>query len=311
MASFPSPILQNYGRSRGVVDIGSNGIRLLIGAVSDSGQIKRLVKQRVPIRLGKDVFQNQAISRASIEQTTEAFLRFNREFSKHSVEKVRVVATSAVREAQNQIQFVSHLREKTGLQVEVIDFKEEARLILNAVISVLPVKDRPFLLMDIGGGSVELILADRGKLKSVISLPLGTVRMLRGTSSSKALSDEMTAQIGKHSKKIRDLIGSSRSPIRYFIGTGGNMECLGDLRKTLLKKESRTKIRAHELDYIVEELFLLSTEDRIHRLNLRPDRADVILPASLLTQNVLARLQLNQVVLPGVGLREGVLLHLK
>lgn len=311
MASPNTSLSPQFGRSKGVVDIGSNGIRLLIGAVSASGQIKRLVKQRVSIRLGQDVFQNQSISRSSLERTTEAFLRFNREFSKHSVDKVRVVATSAVREADNRAQFVSHIREKTGLQVEVIDFREEAQLILNAVVTALPIQDRPFLLMDIGGGSVELILADRGKLKEVISLPLGTVRLLKGTSSSKALRAELESQISKQIPKVRRLIQSARRPIQFFIGTGGNMECLGDLRKFLLKKEAHTKIRSHELDYVVEELFLLSTEERIDKLNLRPDRADVILPASLLTQAVLKRLDLNQVILPGVGLREGVLLHLK
>lgn len=294
----------------GVIDIGSNAIRMLIGQVPETGKIKRVMKHRVPIRLGHDVFVNGKISELNMHNTATAFSNFNKEFEKFGVEKVRVVATSAVREAENQVDFLEAILAETGLNVEIIDYKEEAQLIVQAAMNTLGIYDKPFLLMDIGGGSVEFIVGTLEQ-NDVISLPLGTVRLLEMTKKSNSCRMELEKKIDEYSQQITQLISKFQGRVTSFIGTGGNMECLGNLRRLLFRKESRFKVRYHELDYIVEELFRLNTASRMKKFELREDRADVILPASLLSQFVLSQLELDKILLPGVGLREGVLLSLK
>lgn len=299
-----------HGLRAGVIDIGSNAIRLLIGNIETNGVVKKLVKIREPIRLGGDVFTKKIISKQKISSTINAFKKFVREFERNEVEKVRAVATSAVREADNKDSFVEKLYEETGIAIDVIGFEEESDLILNAVVSSLKVNGRRFVLMDIGGGSVEFILAQNGRLLDSISLPLGTVRLLDEMSAKPDVRPYLEEKIQKYLPDVEKFFLQSDEPIQYFVGTGGNMECLGQLRRNIFKKTSNSKIKSHELDYIVEELFLLSPERRMQRFSLRSDRNDVILPASLLSQKILKTLGLGRILLPGVGLREGVLLDL-
>ena len=294
----------------GVVDIGSNAIRMLIGQVTESGNIKKVMKHREPIRLGHDVFVEGSISKNNLKRTAEAFEKFNRDFDRFGVEKIRVVATSAVREASNQKQFLDAVLGDSGLAVEIIEFKEEADLIVQAAMNTLDLYDKHFMLMDIGGGSVEFVVGTH-RQNHVISLPLGTVRLLELTRKSNSCRMELENKIDEFSAQIKQLIQEYPDAITHFIGTGGNMECLGYLRRLLFRKESRFKVRYHELDYIVEELFRLNSFSRMKKFELREDRADVILPASLLSQFVLSQLELDRILLPGVGLREGVLLSLK
>ncbi len=294
----------------GVIDIGSNAIRMLIGQVTESGKIKKVMKHRVPIRLGHDVFVNGVISKNNLKKTVEAFETFNDDFNRFFVKKIRVVATSAVREASNQEEFLNAIYREVGLSIEVIDFHEEADLIVQAAMSALDLFDKTFLLMDIGGGSVEFVVGTH-RQNQAISLPLGTVRLLEMTQKASSCRMELEDKIDEFSAQIRRFIQKHPNTITHFIGTGGNMECLGYLRRLLFRRESRFKVRYHELDYIVEELFRLSSYSRMKKFELREDRADVILPASLLSQFVLCQLELDCILLPGVGLREGVLLSLK
>ena len=271
---------------RGVIDIGSNAIRLLIGQIENQ-EIKRLVKIREPIRLGADVFKKQEITQENIDKTVSAFQRFIPEFEKHGVEEVRIVATSAVREAKNKDQFVESLLAKTGLDVEIIDYKEESKVIFAAVCVSVPFQqDERVLLMDIGGGSVEFVIGENNQVLDMISLPLGTVRLLKNLEEDECLRDHLAQRIDEGFLQLEKLL-QKYGPIHQFVGTGGNMDCLGDLRKSIFQKTSSSKIKYHELDFIIEELFMCNSKRRIQKFSLRSDRSDVILPASLLSQKVL------------------------
>ena len=292
----------------GVIDIGSNAVRVLIGEVDREGCIEQSYKERVPISLGQDVFAHGEITENSVERLSKAFLKFRAKFGNHGVAKVRAVATSAVREAQNQAWFVEEIEKRTGIGIEVIDGEKEAELIFQAVRQSFEMTDAPTLLMDIGGGSVEFIRVENQKFKTLKSFPVGTVRTLKqmpdnidqkGVEAALKLS---FADIRKFLKKNQD--------IKAFVGTGGNVECLGYLRKTIFEKTRSSRVKRRELPLLLEYLFMMDFEERQEILKLRPDRAKVILPACVFVSMVMNELPVDRLHIPRVGLREGAMIDL-
>ena len=343
MACYSETSIENLNPSlprAGVIDIGSNAIRLLIGSIDSRGEMKRIIKKREAIRLGGDVFSQNLISNQRMDEVISAISQFTKDFKKNNVGSIRAVATSAVREAHNRDDFISRVFQETGINVDIIDGQQESKSILTAVYSTLQKKNQNLFIMDIGGGSVEFILSSHGAMTDSISLPLGTIRMLEDMEKEggrETINGESLRKIDLKEKNGKGKDARKKGPLSYrkklglhyesslkslkdflkdspkdftFIGTGGNLECLGQLRKYIFKRTSHTKIKAHELDYIVDDLFNLNYEQRMKRFNFKKDRNDVILPASLLTQKVLKLTGQKTIHIPGVGLREGLLVSL-
>lgn len=294
----------------GVIDIGSNAIRLLIGSIDSSGKMKRILKKREAIRLGGDVFSQNLIPNKRMDEVVKAMSQFVEKFKEIQVDQIRAVATSAVREAHNKGDFVSRILQETGINIDIIDSHQESESILAAVNNIMQKKNQNLFIMDIGGGSVEFIFSSNGVMVDSISLPLGTVRMLKDIKGEERFHRKKFDHQYKLSFKCIKKFLKQAPPHTTFIGTGGNLECLGYLRKEVFKKTSHTRIRAHELDYLVNEFFCLNSAQRMKRFNLKKDRSDVILPASLLTQKVLRLTGQRKIIIPGVGLREGILVSL-
>ncbi len=295
------------------IDIGSNGIRLVIASILGERQIVPIKAVRARVRLGKDVFTTGVISAETAKRALKAFNKFRKLLRKYSVSQYRAVATSAVRESSNQKRFLDYLYRQSGIKPVIIDGKEEARLIFEAVSNHVDLRYEQAVLIDIGGGSVEVTIAVNGIVKSIKSLPLGTVRLLTRTPSD---SDAISMSIQRFFQKydgglklqFRKYLNRGRPLL--VIGTGGNLEALLKLRQTLLKKRPSNVLSLSELDAIILRLKRYTFHERIEILGLRPDRADVIIPASLTVRELLARLKAQGVLVPCVGLKEGVLLEL-
>jgi exopolyphosphatase/guanosine-5'-triphosphate,3'-diphosphate pyrophosphatase len=294
------------------IDIGSNAIRLLIGERDQHGDIHIVKKMREPVRLGKDVFAEGIISPKTREKAIEVFVRFSEILKSHRVTKVRAVATSALREAKDRDSFVQEVKKASGIRIDVIDGIEEGRLIYSAVAHRMNLSDRVGLLIDIGGGSVELTINNRGKCVATQTFRLGTVRML-----------QLMEQRGFKEKHLRALIEEQLGPVEDFlkakagnlqfdmaIGTGGNFECLGKLRVALLHKNSIFSMTLDELENLSQHLQTMSVKERIQFLRLRPDRADVVIPAALLTHSLMSMAGIDVLTIPYVGLRNGILAEL-
>lgn len=290
------------------IDIGSNALRMIVGEVRD--QHLRIVKKlRAPVRLGKDVFKDGRISNESLHAAEEAFRQFahvNREFR---VKACRAVATSAVREATNKDAFANTLRKEFRIPLEVIDGIEEARLIHTAVQREVDLSHKRLLLIDIGGGSVEITFSENGMMSATQSFPVGTVRMLQEASRRKLDERGLKVVMGEFIAPLSHYIEShaGHEPVELAVGTGGNIECLGRLKVQLLHKTPNTLVSLGELVEISDRLERLSVKDRIEKLELRPDRADVIVPAALLVKMVLRQAGVGKLLIPGVGLRDGLL----
>lgn len=297
------------GARLAAIDVGSNAIRLVIGEIDQNGEIKVLKKFRESVRLGKDTFSGGIITKKSIERTVETFIKFRRFIKEHDVLQIRAVGTSALREARNRDILIAEVQKISGIQLKVIDGLEEGQLIFSAVSQRVDLVGAKSVLIDIGGGSVEVSIADGKKITASRSFPLGTVRLLEALEAK-----------GLKEKHLPNLIESSMRPVRSYlkenlkaqsvdfaIGTGGNFECLGKLRVALLSKTSIYSMSFDELHELTEHLASMTVKERIQFLRLKNDRADVIVPAALVTLAIMESIPTDTLNVPFVGLRDGLL----
>ncbi len=291
------------------IDIGSNGIRMQIVRLVDATRFDLVDYQRVPVRLGQDVFSVGYITEASMEATIQAISRFRDLLEHLGVPRLRAVATSAVREAENSDIFIDRIASQTGITPEVISGEEEARLVHLAVSKAIDLRGKYAVLIEIGGGSVEVTLSFGETILSSESYRLGTVRLLQkfGSVTDNLLSfSRMVLEYAELARQRIDReIGEQK--IDLCMGTGGNADALGELRRRLLRRRSSDFIQLDELAALVETIGKMPVAERIEKLGLRPDRADVIVPAGIVLHMIARETRVRQITLPHVGLKEGIL----
>lgn len=293
------------------IDVGSNAIRMVI-AVWTGKKFVPIKKYRFPIRLGAEVFEKGKISPRILKSCARTFEKFGKMTQKFKVKRIRAVGTSALREAKNQAAFVELIRRKSGIVVEVVSGIKEAALIYRAVTQEVGLKGHRALLIDIGGGSVELTFVENGRPKSTHSFPFGTVRTLETLKKRGLNEGQLGIVIGEYIKPLSDYIHKNQmgGSVDFAVGTGGNFETIGKLKLPLLGKLSKSEVTDQELDQILVRLKAMELKDRITKLELRPDRADVVLPAGLVLQAVMKQASVSRLLIPGVGLKDGILLSM-
>ncbi|MNK06201.1 Guanosine-5'-triphosphate,3'-diphosphate pyrophosphatase [compost metagenome] len=292
------------------IDVGSNAIRMMVAELNPTAPYVHIVKKfRAPVRLGHDTFTTGTISPHSLEIALDTFTQFAKTNKKFGVESCRAVATSACREASNRKEFQDLIYKKSGIKVDIIDGVEEGRLIHLAVQKELDLDAKKTMLIDIGGGSVEVTFSQGPKMEATKSFPMGTVRVLENLAKRKMNESQLNVIMGEFLPAISKHIceNTDHDPVDFAIGTGGNLECLGQLKGSLLQKAPTTYLTLTELGQIIDRLRSLSMKDRVEKLKLRPDRADVILPASVLVQTILRQAEVEKIMIPNVGLRDGLI----
>ncbi|HEY8272010.1 MAG TPA: hypothetical protein VIG33_14055 [Pseudobdellovibrionaceae bacterium] len=313
------------GQKFSAIDIGSNAIRMIVGELEHSkdslqnssnnnakitSEMRVIKKLRAPIRLGKDVFMNGVISDKVLSEAQEAFREFAHTNRELKVARCRAVATSAVREAKNKDLFVKKILTASKVKVEIIDGVEEARLVHTAIRNAIDIENKCILSIDVGGGSVEITFSENGMMSATESFPMGTVRILDQMNRRKLTENQINVIMGEFVGPLTNYLDSHQigaGPLHFAIGTGGNLECMAQLKLKILKKLPTTYITIKELSEIAEKLKSMSYKDRMEKLGLRPDRADVILPATLLVLTVLRQARVEKIIIPNVGLRDGLL----
>jgi exopolyphosphatase / guanosine-5'-triphosphate,3'-diphosphate pyrophosphatase len=293
------------------IDVGSNAIRLSIANVNTDGAHQVVYYVREPVRLGQDVFTKGTISAHTVDRLLETFMGFKRKLEELAATHVRAVATSALREATNRDLVLKAVQKATGIEISIIGGEEEARLIHLAAKSAVNLKNKVALLVDIGGGSVEVVLADDTTVLCTESYAMGSVRLLKildEKAGEERFNQLVTEYVDATQRRLEQEIGNQK--IDVCVGTGGSIESIGELRKELFAKNSSQKVTAEELKALVKKLRSTKFEDRIHDLRLRPDRADVIVPAAIVLQKIVQQAGVDEVVIPGIGLKDGVLLQI-
>ncbi len=295
------------------MDVGSNAFRLVIAEFKTPTQYRVLERVRVPVRLGESVFKGGRIEPATMEAALDAFRTFRRTMETHGVVVHRAVATSATREARNRAAFLERIHQETGLDLELIQGTEEARLVALGVRSRLSLDRGLSLILDVGGGSSEIVLVGHGEILVVESHDVGGVRLLERIGN---------APPEKALRMIQDSLKTSRFPIldffkrrrlERFVGTGGNIDTIAALLSPngLAKgpdgERKPTRITMLRLRKMLATLAKLTPAERAERHGLRPDRADVIVPAGCIFEYVGTRVRAKEIWVPHVGLVDGVL----
>jgi exopolyphosphatase/guanosine-5'-triphosphate,3'-diphosphate pyrophosphatase len=283
----------------GAIDIGSNAVRLLIEeAVIVKGrlEIRKVSLIRVPIRLGDEVFSVGTISEAKKLKLAKAMKAFWYLMDLEGIEYYRAAATSAMREASNSKEVVQFLKEYSSISVDIINGDREATLIFSNFKQQKINLDGDYLYIDVGGGSTEITLIKKGKRVKARSFKIGTVRMLEG----KVADRQWVAA----KKWIQDLVITEDKLIA--IGTGGNIN-------RIFKEVGRKyfdKIQRSEIWEIHDYIAGFSIEDRLSKLLLKPDRADVIVPAAEIYGKFMEYAQIDEMIVPRVGLADGLVLEM-
>lgn len=291
------------------IDIGSNAIRMVVAEMGQDQSFQMLKKYRIPIRLGADVFDQNKVSAKNLKSAARAFKKFKEITQKYHVSHIRAVGTSALREAKNRRAFVELMWRKSNIKVEIIDGVEEARLIYQAVRREVNLDQSHALLIDIGGGSVELTFSDRSMMTATHSFPFGTVRTLEMMKKKRLTESQLGLVMGQFLEPLTHFIQTNapENTLNYAVGTGGNLETLGKLKAILLGIPSVTFVSFVELNKMILQLQKMSVKERIENLGMRPDRADVIIPAALVVQTVMRQSNLEKLLIPHVGLKDGLL----
>jgi exopolyphosphatase/guanosine-5'-triphosphate,3'-diphosphate pyrophosphatase len=294
------------------IDVGSNAMRMVIGEVDETGQVHTVENLRLPVRLGQDVFSKGYLEEKTIQQTEEAFLRFKHMAESFNIQHLRAVATSAAREAANSDLLLDRVYRTSGIEIEIISGEEEARLIHSAVAYVLDLRDKRTLLIDIGGGSIEVTISTGRDIISTDSYSMGTVRLLEKlngkSKSNHSLGNLVREYVEAARYRVERDLGDEK--VQICVGTGGNVEEIGRLRQKLFKAESDRFVTVEELEKLIERLNRMTYEERMRKLKLRPDRADVILPASIVLHLIAREAGVKQIMIPNVGLKDGILLDI-
>ncbi len=281
----------------GAIDIGSNAVRLLISSIhEEEGKTTRFKKTslvRVPIRLGADVFKTKHVSDENITRMIDAMQAYQLLMKTHKVVKYKACATSAMREAENGEELVNLIKERTGIQIDIIDGKDEAAIIAMTDLHELINTDATYLYVDVGGGSTEFTLYHNGKTVVSKSFKLGTVRLLNNL-----VSDESWRDVEYWIKeKTSDYSRVS------LIGSGGNIN-------NIFKNSGKSIGKPLSFLYLssyYELLNSLTYEERIWQLNLNQDRADVIVPAARIYLSAMKWSGAKDIYVPKIGLSDGII----
>lgn len=279
------------------IDIGSNAVRLLISTITEPDLKDPVFKKtslvRVPIRLGADVFVNGIISPENMQRMQETMRAFQLLMKCHKIEKFKACATSAMRDAENGQELADLVLKNTGISIEIIDGEHEAAIIAATDLHSLIQDDKSYLYVDVGGGSTEFTFYSGGKNIASRSFKLGTVRLLNNLVAEDLWKEAelWVKEVTKPYTKIS------------LIGSGGN---INNIFKSSGKKPGKTLSYLYLSSYY-QLLNSLTYEDRVSQLNLKLDRADVIIPAAKIYLLAMKWSRSRRVHVPKIGLADGII----
>lgn len=282
------------------IDIGSNAVRLLIKKVNEDENLvsKKLSKSmmlRVPLRLGFDVFALGEVSDVKVMKLRRLMKAFRQLMKIYEVTDYRACATSAMRDAKNGKAILKKVKADTGINIEVIDGQEEARMIYNNHIECLEDRMGNYIYVDVGGGSTEINLLTNGRLVQSLSYNIGTVRML-----SNAVQEETWTRMKEDLARL-----TANFPHVNIIGSGGNINKLYRLAEK--KDKKRLRLPIDSLQSLYDQLAPLTPEQRMEQYALKADRADVIVPAAQIFLTIAGVVKADYVHVPVIGLADGII----
>lgn len=280
------------------IDIGSNAVRLLIKEIKEEqgkAHFSKVLMLRVPLRLGFDVFDIGKISKKKEKNMIRLMKAFRHLMKIYDVKHCRACATSAMRDAKNGMDIIKQIEKKTGVHIDIIDGQEEAKIIYNNHVEHMEDQKGNYMYVDVGGGSTEINLLSEGQLVCSRSYNIGTVRMLNN-----AVKDSEWERLKN------DLAELAKSyPQTNIIGSGGNINKLYRLADKKNKKKMTMQVSV--LQELHTRLKALSLEERMEQFGMKPDRADVIIPAGEIFLTIANIIGASYIHVPVIGLSDGII----
>lgn len=280
------------------IDIGSNAARLLIKKQNPKDSQKKFTKLlllRVPLRLGFDVFKSQEISEKKAKKLCRLMKAYRQMMLIYDVDVYRACATSAMRDAKNGTEIIELIKKETNINIEIIEGKEEAKLIYGNHLECMQDRKGNFIYVDVGGGSTEINFISNGELIFTKSYNIGTVRSLSGTVEKDTIT-KLEADLDKLATQYQEI---------NIIGSGGNINKLYKMAEN--KDPQNQRVSVAEIQKIYNKLSSLTVAQRIEEFNLNEDRADVIVPAAQIFLLVASRTNATFIHVPVMGLADGII----
>jgi exopolyphosphatase/guanosine-5'-triphosphate,3'-diphosphate pyrophosphatase len=292
------------------VDIGSNSVRLKVARLT-RGHLRAVHEDREVTRLGEGVFRSGFLTPESMAETVKVLRRFHRATQQVVSDHIRVVATSALRDARNSQAFLEWVRSATGWTVEIISGLEEARLIHLGLVSNLRTDSSPTLMIDLGGGSCELTISVRGNIRDTVSLPLGAVRLtdefLRHDPPRKGELKRMQGFVAREVNRIAARVVAAK--VKNVIATSGTADALATAASHLRKNGTRQRMQVTraEMARLANRLSHLPLDERRKLQGIGLRRAEIVIAGAAVYHELLDRYHLKGFRYSPLGLRDGLL----
>lgn len=263
---------------------------------------------RAPVRLGHRAFTARRLSQVTIEEAVRAFRQFGTLLRRYGIQRFRAVGTSAAREARNRDVLLQRIRRATGIELEVIDSAEEARLVRSAILGAVGEKLAPRLIVDLGGGSLEISLLRKRTPEKIMALPLGSVRLMETLKIFGAFSEDQCERVEHRVSSLLQSFWPAPPDLSsaLAVGSGGNAEALARIFPGL-RSNDFPSVNLRLLRERVWEILRLDIEERMEQFGVRRDRAEVLGAAAIVFGVLSRHLRLRTMLVPGVGVKEGIL----
>jgi exopolyphosphatase/guanosine-5'-triphosphate,3'-diphosphate pyrophosphatase len=298
-----------------IIDIGTNTFKLMIARIQDDGTVTLIDKEKIPVKLGEGGINNQLIAHNPFQRGLKAMRTHKAKIDRFQVDQVLAFATSAIRSAKNGREFVRKVKAETGIDIEIISGDREAELIYYGVRNALDIGDEKALIMDIGGGSTEFIIADKNRIYWKHSFELGAARLLEEINPSEPIAKSEIKRLKSYLKDQLQLLWGACElhTVKTLIGSSGSFDSLAEMiyyrfhtiENPLVKTEYHFDLKHFEAIY---KLLLNSTlEKRFKIRGLAAMRVEMIVVAVIMIKFVCKKLKLSEMRLSTYSLKEGIL----
>jgi exopolyphosphatase/guanosine-5'-triphosphate,3'-diphosphate pyrophosphatase len=313
--SFNRRAIPQIGQVVGLIDIGTNSIRMLLVRIRPDLSYSILSHRKESVRLGEGEFPTMQLQPAAMHRAVMVCRRFVEMARAHDVDEIQAVATSATRDARNQADFLRLLRREANLVVRVVSGKEEARLIYLGVSSGIHMEDREALFLDIGGGSTEVIVGTQDEYSFLDTLQLGHIRLtlafLEGDTDP--ISQDRFKELQEHvlDTAVRSLMAVKERDVDFAVGSSGTVQNLADIAARMFlgrRREPDDVLQLEHLTKVRKMLCNLPLSERSKVPGINADRTDVIIPGAAILETFMQELELSEIQVSDRGLRDGLLL---
>jgi len=301
-----------------IIDLGTNTFNILIVEVDEQKNYHTLFQAKLPVKLGEGGINDRLIRPVPFQRGINALKQHQRTIEQYDVHQVYPFATSAIREAVNGDDFVQQLKLETGYEVKVISGDKEAELIYYGVREAVKMSDELSLIMDIGGGSTEFIIANKDKIFWKQSFLLGAARLLEKFDPSDPITDEQVAHIQQYlDEQLQPLADAlQKFPVTELIGSSGSFDSLAEMiaykfySPDILNGVTEYSFKLSDCQWIYEVLLKSTKEERLRMQGLVEMRVDMIVISSILVHFVLSSFDITELRLSTYSLKEGVMYDL-